>query len=954
MFKYLSDNPLYLINKPKNMRKPARVLNKLFSLILIVNLSACSDNVDDTEQVAQQFAQHMTNAATYRNAGQLEEAVIEMKNALLLKPDSFEARATTGELYLLLGNATSADKEFRHIQEGRGNPALYMVKLGDTLLRLHAWQDVLDRIRADPALPITDQARIYAQRGSAYIGKEDIEAARKAFTTAIELDANCVPAWLGQAALAMSDGRQATTRQLIKQAQAQARGEDAAEAWRMMAELTRLGGDNEAAITAYSEAIKLSAFKWSLMNSRALLNIEMGNYEMAHQDLDAVAEKYPRHPDLLYGEGLLAIREARFTDARSYLEELKQIAPDHIQGLFYLGVAHYAEGNPRDAEPYLTSVVAQKRGSVSAIMLLGRVRYNLGEYHSAARILEPLLPFQPENSELQSLLGSIYLATGKTAHGSELLRTVVAREPENAPDRIKLGLSLIRLGENEEGVRELERVATDAPESDHARITLMIGYVNTGNYKAAREIARKMQEEAPNKAAPWNYLGMVEIASGEQAAARHAFEQALAISPAWPAAGFNLARLELSEGNIKRVRVLYEEILSHHPHHLRILLALASLETAEGNTSTAEQLVKRAMTHNPNELAPRLWLARKHLAEGDTQKSLELFEEVEKHYREDPGFLAVLGEAQLRAGKTMAGMKTHQTLAKLAPEDAHIQYMHARACAIYGDYLCLGEALIKGLRLQPEHPGIPVLLQHLIALSSSPASLNKLLWRLQQAAPDNSLLIRVRGEYAMRTNQIHDAIVIYREARDRFPTVWHWSQQLAHALARNGDQVGALSIIHQWVATHPEEASAWLLEGKILQEGGKTEQAREIYAHVLALEPDNVQALNNLAWILREHDPEKAKKYAEQAVALAPGYITRDTLGTILLQLGENEQAEQLLREAFGEQPESATIRYHLATALANLKRIPEARSLLKEVLQDNPEFAEHGEAEALLERLSQ
>ncbi|MEM8826935.1 MAG: tetratricopeptide repeat protein, partial [Pseudomonadota bacterium] len=67
---------------------------------------------------------------------------------------------------------------------------------------------------------------------------------------------------------------------------------------------------------------------------------------------------------------------------------------------------------------------------------------------------------------------------------------------------------------------------------------------------------------------------------------------------------------------------------------------------------------------------------------------------------------------------------------------------------------------------------------------------------------------------------------------------------------------------------------------------------------------------------------------------------------------GDSEQALQLLRRASQTLPRNAEIRYHLAEAyLANGQR-GDALKAVQEALESNQEFAERGDAEALLRRL--
>lgn len=917
-------------------------------LALVLAVAGCGREAANTEQ----FQHKISAASAYKEQGKLAEAVDELNGALQIRPADLQVRAMLGDLYMALGNAADADREYRRVQDGRGDPRLYLVKLGDALLRLHEWQEVLDRIRPDPTLSAADRARIRAQRGSAYLGQKDIDAAREEFSAASELDPKCVPASLGQVAMAMSEGRNETAPQLLERVRSMAQGEDAAEAWRLTGELERLGGDPAGAEAAYGKAIESSAFKGTLRIARALVRIDVADYSGAREDLNAVADRYPHHPDVLYGEGLLAIREGRFAEARDVLETLKRIMPESTQGTFYLAVAYLAEGEFRDAEQYLTQVVA-KSHSAKAAMLLGRARYALGDYRRAAQVLEPLLAAQPNDPELQGLLGSVYIASGETALGSKLLRNAVDGAPERqVTDRMRLGLSLVSLGDGDAGVRELRRVAAEDPESDQARVALMIAYVQAGNFNEARAIARRLRDANPKLAGPWNYLGMVELAAGNLSAAGEAFNQAYERAPGWSVAGYNLAHLAQTNGNVDRARAIYKEVLQKHPRHLRVLLALTALEAAAGKDAEATELAERAMRFHPHELAPRLWLARAALAEGDVRKSLALFQQVEKQYRDDPGFLALLGETQLLAGETLSGAKTFETLTELLPKDADARYNYARARAIDGDYLGLGEAIVKGLFLDPDHPAVPWLVQRLIDLSSGQASTDKLLWRMQSAAPRNLFLVRVRAEYALRNGRARDAVDIYRAALDGFPKEWQWWGQLPYARARNGDFSGALADIRQWLATHPKETGAWLLRGKVLAAAGKPSEAREAYEHVLTLDRDNVQALNNLAWSLRDTDTAQARRYADRAVALGPDYVTRDTLGVILQRLGKRADAERLLRQAYDEPSHTPEVGFHLARVLVELDRKSEARSLLEEVLQDKRAFADRGRAETLLRGL--
>jgi len=89
------------------------------------------------------------------------------------------------------------------------------------------------------------------------------------------------------------------------------------------------------------------------------------------------------------------------------------------------------------------------------------------------------------------------------------------------------------------------------------------------------------------------------------------------------------------------------------------------------------------------------------------------------------------------------------------------------------------------------------------------------------------------------------------------------------------------------------------------------------YRAVLAVNPDNPAALNNLAWLLSEAGDPKAREFAERAYQQAPfNASVVDTLGWTLFKTGDAARGLQLLRLAANLAPTDPEIRLHVAQAL--------------------------------------
>ena len=89
--------------------------------------------------------------------------------------------------------------------------------------------------------------------------------------------------------------------------------------------------------------------------------------------------------------------------------------------------------------------------------------------------------------------------------------------------------------------------------------------------------------------------------------------------------------------------------------------------------------------------------------------------------------------------------------------------------------------------------------------------------------------------------------------------------------------------------------------------------ARDSFARIVQIDPENAEANNNLAYILAEFNkPDEALPYAQKAAMLTPrDSNVRDTLGWIHFQLANYDDAETELLVSYRRQ-RSATVAYHL------------------------------------------
>lgn len=109
---------------------------------------------------------------------------------------------------------------------------------------------------------------------------------------------------------------------------------------------------------------------------------------------------------------------------------------------------------------------------------------------------------------------------------------------------------------------------------------------------------------------------------------------------------------------------------------------------------------------------------------------------------------------------------------------------------------------------------------------------------------------------------------------------------------------------------------------------------------ILQDEPDNAMVLNALGYTLADRNEKlnEALQLIERAAALEPDDpAIIDSLGWVHYRLGNLDQAETYLRQAYAQYPDHE-VAAHLGEVLWVRGERKEARKIWNEALQENPE----------------
>lgn len=177
------------------------------------------------------------------------------------------------------------------------------------------------------------------------------------------------------------------------------------------------------------------------------------------------------------------------------------------------------------------------------------------------------------------------------------------------------------------------------------------------------------------------------------------------------------------------------------------------------------------------------------------------------------------------------------------------------------------------------------------------------------------------------------------------------------ALSAIGDRAGARLALEQATRVSPQATLAQVQLAILDEAEQKFDLAIGRYREVLAEQPQNVIALNNLAYALavRQNAPDEALPFAQRALAAMPQNANvLDTVAWIEHLLGREDAAAQHIAAAVSGAPDAADFRLHSAIISAAAGAAAPAERELKAALQLQPSLEESPEVTALRLRLQQ
>jgi putative PEP-CTERM system TPR-repeat lipoprotein len=893
-------------------------------------------------------AKYIERAEEYLDKGNYNAASIELKNAIKKEPQNAGARWLLGKVYLESGDFSGAEKELKKASEFGMADEPVLPLLGEALL--HQGKNDELQIISLVNLSADAQATVLAEQGLAKLAQRKPDKAAKLVDEALSRNPDSPFAIVAKARLmAVNQEFEAATAQLEKAFQVDP---DYAPAWSLLGDIEEQQRHHQPAVDAYTRAIDNSTNNMGERLKRAMQLVQLGKHDEAQQDIDSIKPRAPRNPGVNYAQGLVYLNTEKPKEAQAAFDVAVKDEQHYPMAIYYLAVTHLQLGNQQQAESQAERFHTINPNNIAGRKLLASIYLDKQEYSEAEAIIQPVVYEKENDTEALNILATSLFKQGKTEAAIEILVKVAELAPDSPEAQTRLGEAFLFKGKRASGQEHLENALQLDPDHAQADVLLILDHLKNKDYGLAIEAAEDYQKKAPDIVTPYNLAGRIYIKSGQTAEAKAAFEKARSISPGDPYACQQLASLAIKEGDADSAHSYYEEILNHHENHLSTLVQVAGLYALEGNQQLMVRNLDLAITAHPRALQPRIILARYYLAIGKLPQVSFVLANIDDIHKDNPSVLNIIAVAQIAQKEFSQAKITIKRLIEVQPGSAETHYLMATTYLGLDSRKEAQAELEKSVILAPDFlPARLTLLRLMLKERNVPAAKEQLK-ALKVMAPENPEVIKLEASFARLTGEQQESLRLSRIAFEKSPTTSNMLI-LVHALWDSGDKDGSLRLLQTWVEDRPKDVPARIELANALAANKQLDAAIDQYNKVLDRDNKNLVALNNIAWYLRDTDPEQALGHITRANDLKPGSAAlMETQAVVLLKNGDIERAKRTITRALRISPNDPSLRYHSAMISASAGDTAIAIATLESLVKEEVIFKEKDDASKLLIQL--
>lgn len=918
-------------------------------LVLLTALFVVSCGEEPTAE------EYLVNAQQLLQSGDQKGALIELKNAARVEPFNMQVRRDMAHIYVDMGQGAEAEKEARRAHEMGLPETEAALLLSRAMMQQGKFEELLeeaDEFAAEASPEV--QGEIMAWRGLALMELGELELAGRSLEVALQLDPDSPLALSATASHEARVGNVDEAREWVERALES--NPESPDALALQGDLFAAEGKLEEAREFYTKSIANRGYPTMVNARRAMVSLRLEDLNAARLDIGALHNAGMGKLAYVHEvRGLLLYLQEKYVEASVELGKGLEAAPRNLTMKVYLVLSLLAQERYEQADVVLGQLYAQAPDSVTVARMRASLDVGRADVDSARQTLESVLAETGEGDDrptLLGMLGAMAMIDGDPDAAVGYFERVLAAEPEN--ERAQRSLVRARAMRGDFIERDLAAARETVAEDRYQEVLLSAAAaLRRGEAAQARDIADNLHRQFPQRTGALKVVAAAQMTSGDFVAGRATMESILEIDPLDPSTTRNLAKVYWATGESGLARRLLNDYLEVNPEDSLARAVLSGVVVDSEGEPAAAAALEEMLSQDPGNHAVRARLVKLRFDAGDFEQVIVLTENLEsKAIIAQPVLIELRGKAFANLGQGNMVRNTWEQWVDTAPDSVLANYYHADGLASQGQFEEAMRVLSRAVELNDNYLPARLAQVRMTAAQGDLAVARALMDQLQSDVEGDRVEVwRTEGWLAVREERYTAAESAFRRALELEPDS-ETALLLAITLSTLGREDAAVAELERWRAEFPEELRFYAMLGDIYT-ARDADRARELYAQMLTVAPNSILALNNLAWLARESDPEQALDYAERAHDLLPeDPVVLDTYGTLLADSGKLVAGGKMVASAVDAQPENLRYRLNYGRILARQGRARDAREQLDRVVADAAESDMVEEAREVLDSL--
>jgi cellulose synthase operon protein C len=630
---------------------------------------------------------------------------------------------------------------------------------------------------------------------------------------------------------------------------------------------------------------------------------------------------------------------ALLKDAENRLKTL----PSSAEAMNTLALTELKLGQTDDAAQVLDRALRETPGALVPSVLLAKSKLVEHDSKAAEDVLRKACA-GPQPAEAHRLLGEFYMSERRLADAQTELQRARSLNPGSGIALLDLGRVQYVMGEKDEAEQSFRQLGTF---KSYQQLYPIFLFHEGKRDEAVRQFESLNKQNPDDREARSNLIEAYRSVNRAGDAER-ILDAALKKNSKDDDALLKRAEMQIGRGQYEEAERDLNDVIRLRPNSADAHFLLAKLHEARGQELTARQELAEALRLDPNLEKVRVELAERLLADKQAKAALDLLNGAPDSQKSSTAsvvarnwvLLSINDLGEMRKGIDQ-GLAQRPTAA-LWLQDGLWKLRT-------GNETGARTSLEKALALNPgDTLALSALNQSYVALKQAAMGLKAVTGYASQQ-PKSADVQMLLGMTLIENGDRVNARKAFMAAKADDPRLTDADLALTQLDVAEGKVDDARSRLNSILSSNPRNSKAQLWLG-ILEDGtGNRQAAIDHYRKAIEIDPNNGQALNNLAYMLAGSQPAVALRYAQQARALEPGNANyADTLGWVLYQQGLYSTALMQLEYATST-GKSAISKYHLAMAYAKAGDSRKAHAALDEALKQAPNVPEAKLAEDVM-----